>query len=76
MVSATFFHGELKKNAKWQGGDVSSEAKVLQFTAQMSELVAQTSPTMLAAVDTTVLVVLNYRGFRQTSGSNSPAAGK
>ena len=33
------FVEELKKNVKWQEKAGSSEAKVLQFTAQMSELV-------------------------------------
>ena len=49
------FLEELKRHVKWQGGAVSSEAKVLQFTAQISELVAKTSPTVLASVDTKVL---------------------
>ncbi len=42
---------------KWQEKAGSSEAKVLQFTAQMSELqvVAKTSPTVTASVDTKVL---------------------
>ena len=43
------FLEELKRHVKWQGGAVSSEAKVLQFAAQISELVAKTSPTVLAS---------------------------
>ena len=49
------FLEELKKNVKWQEKAGSSEAKVLQFTAQMSELVDKTSPAVIASVDTKVL---------------------
>ena len=49
------FLEELKKNVKWQEKAGGSEAKVLQFTAAMSELVAKTSPTVIASVDTKVL---------------------
>ena len=40
---------------KWQEKTGSSEARVLQLTAQMCELVAETSPAVTAGVDTKVL---------------------